>query len=163
MSTPHLPNWMTPVVEGYGMTAPGGVQRTEVAGGMSRVALQWDCGVAVFRVTLILDDTQFSVWNAFFLRTIRKGAISFTMPLDSGFGTSDHLATMVPGSYSANRTAGVLYAVSFQVEAEPGGNSLSDADADALLGFYNEYGRDSDAMLARLHQFANLDTLVLGT
>lgn len=161
MTTPRFPNWMKPVVEGYGMGAPGGVLRTEVAGGMSRVGLQWDRGVAAFRVTLILDDTQFSVWNAWFLRTIRKGAISFTMPLDSGFGTSDHLATMVPGSYSANRTAGVLYAVSFQVEAEPAGNDISDADAGALVDFYNTYGRDSVPLLDRLRQFATVDSNVL--
>lgn len=163
MTNPVMPRGMRPVTEGYSMSAPGGVARTEVAGGMARYGLAWDRGVQTFRVTMILDDTQFSVWTAFFLHVIKKGSIAFEMPLDSGYGVSEHLCNIVPDSYNANRTAGGNYAVSMVVEAESAAYQMTSTDALALIALHEQYGRDSDALLARLHQFANLDALVLGT
>ena len=163
MANPVMPRGMRPVTEGYSMSAPGGVARTEVAGGLARYGLAWDRGVQPFRVTMILDDTQFSVWVAFFLHVIKKGSIAFEMPLDSGFGAAPHLCNILPDSYNANRTAGGNYSVSFVVEAESAAYQMTSADALTLIAFYNEYGRDSAAMLSRLNQFANLDTMVLGT
>ncbi len=162
MTNPVMPRGMRPVTEGYGMSAPGGVARNEVAGGMARYGLVWDRGVQPFRVTMILDGTEFSVWVTFFLHVIKKGSIAFEMPLDSGYGVAPHLCNIVPDSYNANRTAGGNYSVSFVVEAESAAYQMSNADALALIAFHDEYGRDSDDMLSRLHQFANLDTLVLG-
>ena len=39
---PTLPSALKPVVDGYSMDDPGGVMRTEVTGGFSRYALDFD-------------------------------------------------------------------------------------------------------------------------
>lgn len=161
MPNPAMPNGFKPTVAAYSHDGPGGVQRTEVAGGASRYALQYDRGLQRFNVTLILDKAQFSVWTAFFIHIIRKGAITFDMPLDSGFGTAPHASNMIPGSYSASRTGGTAMVVNFAVEAENQAYDFSAADAQAMIDVHNLYLRDSSPLLARLAQFANVDTLVL--
>lgn len=158
---PTLPNGFKPTVAAYSHDAPGGVLRTEVAGGAPRYALDYDRGLQRFNVTLILDKLQFSVWTAFFTHTIKKGAITFDMPLDSGFGTSPHACNIVPESYSASRTGGIAMVVSFVVEAESQAYDMSVIDAAALVDVYNEYGATSNALLVRIAQFATVDSRVL--
>jgi hypothetical protein len=158
---PTMPNGIKPVVAGYQFDEPGGVQRTDVAGGMPRYALDWDRGTQRFQVTLILDAQQFSVWEAFYHWTTRKGSITFDMPLDSGFGVSLHPVNIVPGSYSAARTGGIMWVVNFVAETENQVYAMSAADADAMIDFYNLFGVYSDALLARIARFATVDTLVL--
>ncbi len=159
---PAIPNGFKPVVSNYSMDAPGGVSRTDVAGGMPRFGLDYDRGAQRFNVTLVLDKLRFSVWTAFFMQVIKKGAIAFDMPLDSGFGTSTHRVNIVPGSYSATRTAGIITVVSFAVETESQAYDLSEEDALSLVDMYNEYGPEELGLLfPRIAQFANVDTLVL--
>lgn len=158
---PTIPNGLEPVVSGYSFGDPGGVRRTEVGGGAPRYGLDWDRGVQQFNVTLILDDLQFSVWTLFFHHTIKKGAVSFDMPLDSGMGRRTHAVNIVPGTYNAARTGGKLAAVSFRVEAESTAYEYGAAEAEAVLSLYDTYGRESNALLDRLYQFANLDTKAL--
>jgi hypothetical protein len=158
---PTLPNGFKPTVAAYSHDGPGGVLRTEVAGGAARYALEYDRGLQKFNVTLILNKTQFSVWVAFFIHIIKKGAITFNMPLDSGFGTELHACNIMPGSYSASRTGGIAMAVSFVVEAENKAYDMSAADAQALIDVYNASGSDAGALLARIARFATVDTLVL--
>jgi hypothetical protein len=148
-------------VAAYSHGGPGGVLRTDVAGGAPRYALDYDRGPQQFQVTLILDKAQFSVWVAFFHHIIKKGAITFDMPLDSGFGTQLHACNILPDSYAASRTGGVAMAVSFVVEAENKVYDMTAAEAQALIDVYNLYGRDTDELLARLARFATVDTLVL--
>lgn len=161
MPNPVMPNGFKPTVAAYSHDGPGGVMRTEVAGGAPRYALEYDRGLQKFNVTLILDKMRFSVWVAFFIHIIKKGAITFDMPLDSGFGTEMHACNIMPGSYSASRTGGVAMVVSFVVEAENKAYDFSAADAQALIDLYNEAGDDASALLARLAEFALVDTLVL--
>lgn len=158
---PTLPNGFKPTVAAYSHDGPGGVLRTEVEGGAPRYGLDWDRGVQKFNVTLVLDKAQFSVWTAFFIHIIKKGAITFDMPLDSGFGTELHACNIVPGSYSASRTGGIAMVVSFVVEAENKAYEFSAVDAQGMVDLYNEYLDNSNALLARLAQFANQDTAVL--
>lgn len=158
---PTLPSGLKPVVSGYQFDEPGGVMRTEVGGGAPRYALDWNRGTQRFQITLILDALQFSVWSTFYHWQIAKGSISFDMPLDSGFGVSPHSVNIMPGSYSAARTSGIMMVVSFVAEAENQAYSMTAADADAMIALYNEAGAYSDHLLARLAQFANVDTLVL--
>lgn len=158
---PTMPSGLKPTVSAYSHGAPGGVMRTDVAGGAARYGLDWDRGTQQFNVTLILDKLKFSVWTAFFHQLIKKGAITFDMPLDSGFGTAMHACNIVPGSYNASRTGGTVMVVAFVVEAESQANDLSPADAQALLDFYEIYTEESDALLRRLALFALTDTLVL--
>lgn len=161
MPNPVLPNGFKPTVAAYSHGGPGGVSRTEVAGGAPRYALEYDRGLQKFNVTLILDKMRFSVWVAFYTHIIKKGAITFDMPLDSGFGTEMHACNIMPDSYSASRTGGVAMVVSFVVEAENKAYDFSAVDAQALIDLYNEAGDDSNALLERLAQFALVDTLVL--
>ena len=150
-----------PTVASYSHDGPGGVMRTDVAGGAARYALEYDRGLQKFNVTLILDKLQFSVWVAFFIHIIKKGAITFDMRLDSGFGTEPHACNIMPGSYSASRSAGIAMVVSFVVEAENKAYEFSAVDAQTMIDFYNAIGGDSLALLARIAQFANQDTRVL--
>ncbi len=161
MTNPALPNGFTPTVAAYSHDEPGGVRRTEVAGGSSRFGLDWDRGPQRFNVTLILDKFQFSIWVAWYHHIVKKGAITFDMPLDSGFGTAQHACNIMPGSYSASRTGGIAMVVAFVVEAENKVYDMTTADAQGMIDVYNAYGDGSNALLARLAQFALVDTLVL--
>ena len=161
MPNPIMPNGFTPTVAAYSMDDPGGVLRTDVAGGAARYGLDWDRGPQRFQVTLILDALQFSVWTAFYHHIIKKGAITFDMRLDSGFGTELHAVNIMPGSYSAARTGGNAVVVSFVVEAENKVYEMSAADAASLIELYNVYGLDTGALLQRLARFSLVDTNVL--
>ena len=158
---PTIPGQFKPLVSGYGFDEPGGVMRTEIAGGAARYALLWDRGVQRFKVTLILNTLQFSAWSAFYHHIIKKGAIAFDMPLDSGFGVSNHSVNIVPGSYSASWGDGSLVSVAFVVETENQAYGMSATDAQRLLDVFEEYGSSSNELLARIATFANSDTLVL--
>lgn len=158
---PTIPNGMTPNVAAYSGGDMGGVNRTEVAGGASRFALEYDRGTQQFNVTMIMDATKYAVWNLFYLHIIKKGAIAFDMPLDSGFGTQTHSVNIMPGSYSVARTAGSLTVVTFMVDTENKGYELSASEAASYIELYNGVGSDMGALFARIAQFANVDTLVL--
>lgn len=158
---PTLPNGFTPTVAAYSHDEPGGVLRTEVAGGAARYALDWDRGPQRYSVTLILDALGYQIWTAFYHHVIRKGSVTFDMRLDTGLGAALHPVNIMPGSYSATRTAGILTVVSFTVEAESQIYTFSALDAAGLVDLYNTQGADSRVFLDRLAQFANVDTLVL--
>ena len=158
---PILPAGLKPVVEGYQFDEPGGVLRTEVAGGAARYAMDWDRGPQRFSMTLILDALQFSVWSAFYHHVIKKGSITFTMPLDSGFGVSPHAVNIMPGSYNAARTGGIMMVVHFVAEAESQVYAMSAADAGLMVALYGEYGAYSNAILAAIAKFATVDSNVL--
>jgi hypothetical protein len=161
MTTPSLPSRFMPAVTGYGLSDPGGVMRTEVAGGSARTALDWDSGPQNFTITLFLELDEYAVWTAFYHHIIKKGARSFLMPLDSGFGVSPHLVTMLPGSYSPTRSAGNLWVVGFAVEAENQAYELSSQEAAGLIDMYNTYGAGLASLLERLARFATVDSNIL--
>jgi hypothetical protein len=158
---PTLPNGLKPLVASYSHGGPDGVLRTEVAGGAPRYALDYDRGVAQYNVTLMLDKLQFSVWSAFFHGVIKKGAITFDMPMDSGFGTQTHACNIVPNSYQASRTGGTAMAVSFVVEAESQAYELTGAESLDLVDIYNLYAADTNELLAQIAAFATVHSLVL--
>ena len=161
MTNPVLPPEFKPVVSGYSISDPGGVLRTDVAGGAARYGLDWDRGMQQFSVTLILDQMQFSVWSAFYHHIIKKGALSFDMRIDSGFGVSPHSVNIVPGSYSAARTSGIMMVVSFMAEAENQVYDMTATDAAKMVAVYGQYGRETQATLDRIARFANVETNVL--
>lgn len=161
MPTPTIPSGFKPVIQGYAIGAPDGVFQTDVGGGMPRSGLMWDRGTQAFQVSMVMRPEQFAVWTAFFFHIIKKGAYSFVMPLDSGFGMQDHTCLMVPGSYSATRVNGQVTSVSFQVLAESRVYDMTAAEAQALVDLWNEYGGAFDDLLERIAEFANEDTLVL--
>lgn len=162
MANPRIPAGMCPTVANYSTTGPGGVWRTELDGGPSRYALQYDRGVQQFSVTLILKPDAYQAWTLFYLHIIKKGSLTFDMPLDSGQGSELHACNIVPGSYSTTRTGGWLTVVSFVVEAEASAYQMSAADAQAIIDFYNAGGGvESSKLLERIAQFANRDSNVL--
>jgi hypothetical protein len=162
MPTPRIPSNFKPVAQGYSVGSPEGVRMTEVGGGMPRLGLEWDRGQQSFAVTMIMQADKFLVWTIFFQRVIKNGSIQFTMPINSGLGLVDHLCVMVPGSYSAVPVSGgKIWSVSFAVLADSGVYDMTDEEADALLALWEEYGEASDELLARIAQFATVDTLVL--
>ena len=161
MTNPVLPLEFKPVVSGYSISDPGGVLRTDVAGGAARYGLDWDRGMQQFSVTLILDQMQFSVWSAFYHHIIKKGALSFDMRIDSGFGVSPHSVNIVPGSYSAARTSGIMMVIAFVAEAENQVYDMTATDAAKMVAVYGQYGRETQATLDRIARFANVETNVL--
>lgn len=162
MATPIIPVGMCPAVSPYSFGSPGGVDRTDLEGGVGRYAMAWDRGTQVFNVTLMLRLEQFSVWNAFFLRVIKKGAITFQMDIDSGFGLEPHHCNIIPGSYNSVLTSGTVYAVAFQIEAEAASTyDLTDDEVAALIEISNATGGHPSRLLDRLAIFANFDTNVL--
>jgi hypothetical protein len=160
MTAPAMPRNLAPLISGYASEAPAGAMRTEVEGGPARYGLAYDRGTQVFSVSMMLSPLRFSVWNTFYIKSIKLGTVSFTMELDSGYGAADHTVNIVPGSYSSSRS-GTFTFVGFQVEATNKAHDLSDADAAALLALYEEAGDGSDLLLARIAQFANVDSNAL--
>jgi hypothetical protein len=164
MTTPTIPSGLKPIVQNYTIGAPDGVARTEVAGGAPRYALDYDRGVQQYRVTLPMTALQFAVWTSFFHHIIKKGALSFNMQLNSGYGVQTHTVDIVPGSYSATPDSGgadAVWTVSFLVEAESSTYAMTDDDAQALIDLYELEGEHSGELLQAINQFANFDTLVL--
>lgn len=162
MTNPVLPASLKPVVDGYSSDDPGGVMRTEVAGGASRFALNWDRGQQRFNITFIFTELEFSVWSLFYLHIIKKGAIAFNMPLNSGFGMQVHTVNIMPGTYSASRTSGVMMTVNFVAETENKGYEFSAADAQGAIDLYSAVGADYTSLLDRLGRFATVESNVLG-
>ena len=132
-----------------------------MAGGVAAYALDWGRGMQRFSCTLILTATQYAIWSVWFYRLIKKGAYTFDMPLDSGFGTQPHACNILPDSYQASRTGGIATVVSFVVEAESKALDMSAAEAQSMVDVYSAYGAESNALLARIAQFANVDSLAL--
>lgn len=164
MTTPTIPTGLRPIVSGYSFDGPGGVSATEVAGGAPRVAMEYDRGVQPFRVTFMLKPLELAVWTTFFHHTIKKGSLPFQMHLDSGYGPALHTVTMIPGSYSAARSANrVDTAATFGVWTESAAYDMTADQAQQLLDFYETYGESGAALLERLARFATVDILVVGT
>ena len=158
---PTLPSGIKPVVAGYSFDEPGGVMRTEVAGGAARFGLDWDRGTQRFQITLILDALQFSVWSAFYHHSTKKGSIAFNMPIDSGFGVSMHSVNIMPGSYSAARTSGIMMVVNFVAEAENQVYDMTEEGGEALVALYAEHGPYLQDYLDRIARFATVESNVL--
>lgn len=161
MPIPSLPINMIPLASGYSSGDPGGVLGTEVAGGFSRYALDWDRGPQKYAITLILSAVKFSVWNAFYFHIIKKGSVAFSMEIDSGFGLSPHTCQIIPGSYSTARLDGMVTSVAFSVEAENQAYNLTEAEAQSYIDVYTAAGDDGDILLARIALFALSDINVL--
>ena len=162
MDTPVIPVGMCPSVSPYSFGAPGGVDRTDLEGGVGRYALAFDRSTQVFNVTLMLKLDKFTVWNVFFLRVIKKGALTFQMEIDSGFGPEAHYCNILPGSYNAVMTSGTVYAVTFQIEAEAASTyNLTDEEVAGIIEINNSTGGNPRRLLDRLAIFANQDTNVL--
>nr|WP_315471765.1 hypothetical protein [uncultured Rhodoferax sp.] len=136
--------------------------RTEVAGGAPRYAMDYDRGPQQFNVTMILDAEQMMTWTLFYHHVIKKGAISFTMELDSGMGHTPHACNILPGSYNMNRVGWQHSSISFVVEAEATAYSVTTADAIAFVEFKDAYGDGGSEYLGFIGQFATVDSTVLG-
>lgn len=161
LSAAAMPSGLVPMVAGYSFDGPGGVLRDEVAGGNAGYGLEFARGTQQFSCTLMLTAAKFAIWSVWYHRLIHKGGQTFDMRLDSGFGPELHSATIIPGSYSFARTGGNLTVVSFAVEAESKAYDFSAADAAFIVELHSQSGGAAGALLARLAQFATIDTLVL--
>lgn len=160
LPTPRAPRDMCPVIMGYQIGAPDGVVGADIGGGLPTAAAQWERGPQPFQLGLVLAADAFRAWSVFFHRIARNGSLQFTLPLDSGLGTEDHVCMVVPGSYSATRN-GQTWQANFAVVAESMAHQFSDADAASMLALWEYAGTESDELLARIARFANVDTLVL--
>lgn len=166
MAMPILPSQFKPIFGSFSYGGAGGVVRTEVAGGGNRYALQFDRGMQKWNVTFHVSDAANSAWTAFYYYSIKKGAITFQMNLDSGFGLEPHYVNIVPETYSTSSTEYGRHVVSFVCEGESAVYRMSEADGLSLVDLYAEYGdglTDSDVngILFSLYQFANVDSNVL--
>lgn len=166
MAIPVLPSQFKPIFGSYSYGGPGGVVRTEVPGGANRYALQFDRGMQKWNVTLHISDAANSAWVAFYHYVIKKGAITFQMNLDSGFGLEPHNVNIIPETYSASSTEFGRHVISFVCEGESSVYRMTEADAIAIVEMYSLYGdglADSavNDLLYRIYKFANIDCNVL--
>ena len=161
MANPRIPKGLRVITSGYGTSGPEGVQRTEVAGGRPRYGLDYDRGVQRYNVSIGMTAQRYAVWTVFFHHIIKKGAITFDMEIDGGFGLQTHACNVMPGTYTAERVGGDVTLVRFAVEAESRVYDLSASDAQAYVELWNQEGDALQALLGRLATFANVDTNVL--
>ncbi len=140
MTTPVLPSQFKPIFGSYSHGGAGGVSRTDVAGGSPRYALQFDRGFQKWNVTFNITDVAYEVWVVFYHRVIDKGAITFLMNLDSGFGLEPHSVNILPDTYSASSVDWGRHVISFVCEGESTVYNLSDEDSNAIMDLYTTYG-----------------------
>jgi hypothetical protein len=162
MTAINLPRDLYPVSSpsGYSYGAAQGVNVTQVEGGFNRYALDFDRGTRVFNVALACTAGHLRVWELFYLRIIKKGALSFEMPLDSGTGLEQHVVNIIPNSVNTAATDGNNFVVTFQVEAEPKIYDFTEEGAAAIIAIWNA-GADITELFDRLAEFTLEDTLVL--
>jgi len=165
MPTPVLPRDLYPVTSpsGYSYASAQGVHMTQVEGGFNRYAMDFDRGTRVYNVALACTAGHLQVWELFYLRIIKKGALAFEMPLDSGTGLEQHLVNIIPNSVNTTETDGNNFVVTFQVEAESKIYDFTDEGAEFILSYWEDYGDLGGLgdLLDRLSEFVLSDTLVL--
>ena len=166
MAMPVLPSQFKPIFGSYSYGGAGGVVRTEVAGGASRYALQFDRGMQKWNVTLHISDAANGVWIAFYHHIIKKGAITFLMNLDSGYGLEPHAVNIVPDTYSSSATDYGRYVISFVCEGESTVYKMTTQEAQSMIDFYAVYGDgegdyDTYGVIDALEKFATIDSNVL--
>ena len=159
---PTLPRDLYPVTSpsGYSHGAAGGVSRTQVEGGFNRYALDFDRGVQQFNVALACTAGHYQIWTLFFYNIIKKGALSFDMPLDSGSGLQTHSVNIIPNSVTVNETDGNNFIVTFQVEAESSAYDFDTDATDTILAIW-EAGEDVGDLFDAIAEFVLTGTLVL--
>ena len=159
---PTLPRDLYPVTSpsGYSHNAAGGVSRTQVEGGFNRYALDFERGVQQFDVALACTAGHYQIWTLFFYNIIKKGALSFDMPLDSGSGLQTHSVNIIPNSVSVNETDGNNFVVTFQVEAESSAYDFDTDATDTILAIW-EAGEDVGELFDAIAYFVLTGTLVL--
>ncbi len=159
---PTLPRDLYPVTSpsGYSHNAAGGVSRTQVEGGFNRYALDFERGVQQFNVALACTAGHYQIWTLFFYNIIKKGALSFDMPLDSGSGLQTHSVNIIPNSVSVNETDGNNFVVTFQVEAESSAYDFDEGGTGAILAIW-EAGEDVGELFDAIAYFVLTGTLVL--
>ena len=159
---PTLPRDLYPVTSpsGYSHDAAGGVSRTQVEGGFNRYALDFDRGVQQFNVALACTAGHYQIWTLFFYNIIKKGALSFDMPLDSGSGLQTHSVNIIPNSVTVNETDGNNFIVTFQVEAESSAYDFDNETTATILEIW-ESGSDVGDLFDRIALFVLTDSLVL--
>jgi len=159
---PTLPRDLYPVTSpsGYSHGAAGGVSRTQVEGGFNRYALDFERGVQQFNVALACTAGHYQIWTLFFYNIIKKGALSFDMPLDSGSGLQTHSVNIIPNSVNVNATDGNNYVVTFQVEAESSAYNFDQEATETILEIWEE-GSDVGDLFEAIADFVLTGTLVL--
>jgi hypothetical protein len=162
MPTPVLPRDLYPVTSpsGYSYASAQGVHMTQVEGGFNRFAMDFDRGTRVYNVAFACTAWQIHLWELFYLRVIKKGALAFEMPLDSGTGLEQHLVNIIPNSVNTTETDGNNFVVTFQVEAEPKIYDFTEGGAAAIIAIWETSG-DVGEFADRLAEFVLSDTLVL--
>ena len=159
---PTLPRDLYPVTSpsGYSHNSAGGVSRTQVEGGFNRYALDFERGTQQFNVALACTAGHYQIWTLFFYNIIKKGALSFDMPLDSGAGLQAHSVNIIPNSVSVNETDGNNFVVTFQVEAESSAYDFDDGGTGVILSLW-ENNTDIIELFDRIALFVLTETLVL--
>jgi len=162
MTAINLPRDLYPVTSpsGYSHGSAGGVSRTEVEGGFNRYALSYDRGVQLFNVALACTASHYQIWTLFFYNIIKKGSLSFNMPLDSGAGLQQHEVNIIPQSVNVAETDGNNFVVTFQVEADSSAYDFDDEATETVLAIWETSG-DVGELIDRLAEFTLEDTLVL--
>ncbi len=160
MPNPRIPAGLKPTATSYSSDSASGAMRTDVAGGMPRYGLAWERGSQTVNLTFLFTPLQMQIWMQFFQRVIALGTITFTIPLDTGYGVQDHECNIVPQTYQQSRN-GPTWAVVFQAETVSRGYDWSTAETEALFALYEIYGEGAGQLLVDLAQYATIDSNVL--
>lgn len=133
------------------MTGTGGKPRVRqtVIGATQLFRCQWVC----------VSNAAYRYFDKFFEITLSEGALPFQVNLRGAEGEdlTPHEALFVPGTYQLNSVAGEVHYVSAELDAF----KLNDnqADDEAFLQFYEEYGEEYQTYLNDLERLVNVTAL----
>ena len=142
MPTPVLPyRDLYPVTSpsGYSYASAQGVHMTQVEGGFNRYAMDFDRGTRVYNVALACTADHLQVWELFYLHIIKKGALAFEMPLDSGTGLKQHLVNIIPNSVNTTETDGKTFSKITPPEPVYQTPGVQEAQAKMVQQFVSAY------------------------
>jgi len=143
----------------YSVTAPQAATYVRLGGGSGKIRLDQIGAACQFRVSWILDASQYQYFTSFW-RVLNRGSEKFLIDLlfDSP-ALEEYEVLLVPGSLSLDSARGTAYVVSATLEGAR--TSLDDPEFDAsIVDLYTEYGDYGQDLLAQLAQFANYDLAV---
>ena len=114
-----------------------------------------------FEITKVFTEDDYVVWTAVYVNALKVGTLPFILGLDSGYGVVEREVSFVDTTYHEATSNEGFKVVQFIVETVNIDPAITDEEAAALVSIYRVVGTDTPALLARIEQFATVDTLVL--
>lgn len=100
--TLYLPFEALPSTD-YSFNLPRSQTKLDTQGGISRYSLNYDKGSQKHTINLEVSLDKLKLWMEFYRFTIKKGALSFIMNLDTGTGVTAHEVTLCAETMKIDR------------------------------------------------------------